>query len=594
MPVCPSAPLAYRSMGINGWQPLDLELVQLAAELGFNDLQITFAGSAYDLYFDFRGRANESGLFDVIQQFGMTTTLWVREFYHQNYRWGLPQVDNDAYWEGLRRRYAGLAALYPEIDYLILTLVESDKWVVAYDVPVIAKTANTIHQAVRAAGKQLILRTFTWHRELALKVGEALHDIPDEVLVSTKCVGNDWNYRQSHHPLIGRVGNHKQIVEMNLFGTWQREHYVANAYTDEIARRFEYWVQQGVCGIFVPPDGRTLQSRPVGNAQEMNLWAIGRLAMGERDLDAAWLEYATRRYGERAAETMVKALRPTGQVVDEALHVGREFYGHPGGGIPAVRMMVSGKAEVVADEQAEWVPGELEKFDLQANPYAINFSTWRWDPEYIPEYHRIRKGHPAVIAEKVARYEEQRASARRSLDLLETVADDLSPNAYAFTRFKLEENAYLLEVMTEMELAWLKASSALYYCGTESERQAFRGEVEEHLARLERLAEDCDESLQVEWQGIEHDVRRGEYLNILGYVDEFRLHWGFDTGERHLPRTEEEVEIPYGTVRIVRIGESYYLDWGPIAKRWDISDRDVIWMVRRAMTPADQPTYIRG
>lgn len=590
-----AAPMPYRSIGINGWRPLDIELVELSAELGFNDLQITFVGSHFDLYFDFRARAKEKGLFELGARYGMTASLWIREFYHQNCRWGLPEVDNDRYWEGLYRRYAGLADLYPEVDTFVLTLVESDKWVAACPPPVIARAANAIHDALRAAGKGLIVRTFTWHRELAMNVGQAIPEMDEEILISTKCVGNDWNYRQPHHPLIGNVAGRKQIVEMNLFGTWQREHYVANGLADEIARRFAYWTEGGAYGVFVPPDGRTRQSRPIGNAQEGNLWVIGRLAAGERDVDAIWRRFAAHRFGERAADAMAEALRPTGEVVSEALHVDREYFAHPGGRVPALRMMAEGgRAQPSSDEDAEWMPEDLEKFDLQRNPFAINFSTWRWDPSYIPTYHQIRKGAPQVIADKLEQVEGQLASARRSLAALEKAKGDLPLDGYEYSRFKLQENLFLLQVMTEMELAWLKASQLLYFEQTEAAKRARTREIEGHLAELERLNGRCTEGLRVRWQGIDYQMRRGEYLNIPGFIDEFQHYWGMKTGEPHLPRYEETVETMYGPVEVVHVGESYYMNWMPAAKKWEVSDRNVIWAVRRALTPPEEPVEMRG
>jgi hypothetical protein len=586
--------LPYRSLGVNGWRPFDWELIELGAELGFNDLQITIVGSHYDMYFDFRGRAKEAGLFDRAQELGMTTTLWVREFYNQNARWGLPRVDNDLYWEGIRHRYQGLCDLYPEVDYVILTLVESDRWVVARDEAVIEKTVNTINDAVRAAGKTLIMRTFCWHREHAEKLGRVIPRLPDNILISTKCVGNDWNYRQPHHFLIGNVAGHKQIIEMNLFGTWQREHYVANAYTDEIRRRFHDWVEAGVYGVFVPPDGRTRQSRPIGNAQEMNLWAMGRLAAGETDLDAVWARFVTRRFGSKAAEPMIRALKPTGQVLDEAVHVGKEMFGHIEKGIPALRMMVDRTAHVESDKEATHVPEELEKYDFKGDPFTINFSTWRWDPDYIPTYHRIRKGAPEIVVAKAEAYAEKLASARESLATLETAKEALDDAAYRYIKFKLEENEFNLIAMCEAELAWLKASQILYADPDAATEAELAAEIEGHLASLLALVERKEESLQVRWQGIDYDLHRGEYINILGFIDEFRRYWGMETGRRFQAKTEETLDTRYGPVRVVKIGPTTYFDWGDIARKYDLSDRDVIWVVRRALTRAEDPSIISG
>ena len=587
--------MPYRSMGVNGWKPLDMPLVELAAELEFNDLQLTMAGSHFDLYFDVRTRATENRLFEIAKDFGMSTTLWIREFYNENCRWGLPELSNDEYWSGIHRRYAGLAALFPELDNFILTLVESDKWVAVFPPEAIAKTVETIIAAIKPFGKELIFRTFSWHPELARNISNALPAIPEDVLVSTKVVGNDWNYRQADHFLIGDVLGRRQVVEMNLFGTWQREHYVANAYTDEIRRRFDHWEQQGVYGVFVPPDGRTVQSRPIGNGQEMNLWAMGRLAAGERDLDAVWRRFAVKRFGEKAADTMVEVLKPTGRVLDEALHVDREFFGHPESGIPCLREMMGRTAKKFSDEEAESVPDDLEKFTFNTIPFAINFCTWRWDPSYVPTYHRIRKGDPGIIEEKVKRVDDARALAQESLEKLETVKDDLPAGGYEYTRFKLEENAYHLELMTEAELAWLRASSLLYFDHDEAERTSILEEIEGHLHRLEELAKRKEsEHLTVEWQGIRHDVARGEYINPIGYVDEFRRYWGIGQSKGRVDQREYTVDTRYGPIKVYEVEGTKYADWVPVAKKWDLSDRLVIWTINRELTPKDQPVIYGG
>ena len=145
-----------------------------------------------------------------------------------------------------------------------------------------------------------------------------------------------------------------------------------------------------------------------------------------------------------------------------------------------------------------------------------------------------------------------------------------------------------------MEMAWLKASNALYFCQTEGEKEAKRQEVEGHLTALGVLNRRSVESIQVTWQGIDYYFRRGEYINIPGFIDEFRRYWDMETGERHVPRWEEMLDTSYGPIKLLRVGETVLFDWYPIARQWDLSDRHIIWTVRRLLTPAEEPLYMSG
>ena len=80
-----------------------------------------------------------------------------------------------------------------------------------------AKVINTIADSLRARGKQLIVRDFLRSpKEMAAFV-EAMKRVPDEVIVYTKCVPNDWQYRYPPHPLLGKVAPHPQIMELDLY-----------------------------------------------------------------------------------------------------------------------------------------------------------------------------------------------------------------------------------------------------------------------------------------------------------------------------------------------------------------------------------------
>ena len=548
----------FRSLALlRSWAPRDL--IELGADLGFNTLELINGGVSSHI--DFRRFAEEEGIFDLAAEFDMDLALWIREF--DDYRrswWGEMEPSNDHLWTGIRRRYETLCELYPEVEYFVIKTVESHEWVTSAEM--LDRLLHEINDVCRRYDRTLVYRSFVWHPEQLGDRRELIGRLPDDVDVMTKCVGNDWNYRASHHPLIGDVGDHKQYVEIDIETEYHHTDAVANAFTEEIAERFDHWERNGVDGVHVraswarprewgrdePTTGRS--DRPpwavptvTGEAQEANLWALGRLAAGEFDgTDGVWEEFATRRFGADVAEAVTEALRPTGEVVEEALCVDRETFGDPRRRIPAIMTMEGRTAEKRSDAEAEDVPDLFKaylrgdeipretthSFQLDTNPFARNWSTWRWDESYVPTYHRLRKGHPDVIEGKEAAQADALASARRSLDRIGDVEGDLPEDGYDFFRFKLEENAFLLETMYDVEMAWLKASNRLYYGPDDDERIATADDVEGHLASLEERAGRTDESVTCRWLGETHELRRGAYIDIPGYVEEFRRYWEMD------------------------------------------------------------------
>jgi hypothetical protein len=180
-------------------------------------------------------------------------------------------------------------------------------------------------------------------------------------------------------------------------------------------------------------------------------------------------------------------------------------------------------AVVISDE-------EDEHSGLWTNPFHSNWSVFRWDMSYLPEYRKIRKGSQDIINNKMESYKKALYLADKSLELIDTVKDSLPPGAYDFFKFKLEENTFHLTAMCEMELAWLKASNNAYYCKAGDEKYKISCELSEHLTNLGQMTERYNESVECVWKGKHYTLRRGVYLDIPGFLAEFRRYWNINEG----------------------------------------------------------------
>lgn len=537
----------YRSLSFHGWG-INPDLIRRGAELGFNDVTIQTEGGTVEELAEIREVGHEEGYFELAEELGMTVTVWVHEFEDYDGSWGPVALDNDTLWEAIAERYARVLGEHlPEVDYL--ALVVSECQIEVHEPPILERLVRTINEQCRRTDTTLVLRTFHRHPDELERIAEAIDRLPGDVAVQNKNAPQDFHVRSVPHPLIGAVGDRTEFVEVDLANEYYRQEHVAACLTDDFAEQFEYWAEQGVDGFAarVSRRGRGWRQKTaksfhdvLGEPEEANLWTLGRLAtegVDGVDLDDLWREFAADLYGEAAAEQMVSALRPTGDVIAEGLCVGDFHFGktkwngilpQSAGGVPALRTM-RGYAQN-SYRAREYDDATAEHF-LLTSPFGRKASQWRFDQSAVPDYHRTRTGHPSVVEAKEAAYAEALETARECLDAVDAAAPHLPAGAHEYVRFKLEENEFHLRAMSEMQLAWLKASNQLYFEGTQEAWPDAAAEVREHLAELEGLCERYGESFSGEWRGESHSLERGAYIDIPGFVYEFQRHWGIEEYE---------------------------------------------------------------
>ena len=512
----------YRSLSFQRGFP-DPLLIRRGAELGFNDVCFQTEGGLITMLEDLRDRADRSGYFKLLDELGMTCTVWAHEFADYDYEaWGECRPDNQRLWQGVEQRYDYiLGKLLPEIDNLVLTVVETD--ITATRPDILVPLTSAILRACKRHNTRLILRSFVHHPHEYEEVKEAIAAIPDDITIMTKSIPQDWHMRSIDDPLIGAVGDKPQYIEVDIAGEYFRMNHVANCFTETLAAQFDRWRAAGCEGVSVRADRawepwREHQTTVLDQAQEANLWTLGYLAAGRSDsLDEIWREFTRYQFGESAAAAMEEALRPTGEVVAEALYVESEPFGEQ------KYDYVHPFALLKRDPTAVAYPDDEDR--ICRNPFHQAWSVFRWDESYRPRYQQIRCGHPDVIKRKETSYAEAEQSAVASLARIDKAKDDLSEEAFRYFNFRLEENLWNLRFMGEMQLAWLKLSSVLYeQAGTDADRM--RREALEHLKKAEDLAEQAKtESITAVWRGRVYHCRRGQYIDTDDMLNRFNEYW---------------------------------------------------------------------
>jgi hypothetical protein len=422
-------PLPYRIVSFHRGRA-DKGLIKLAHQLGFNGVQFQIEGSNEGGIADFAARDAREGLIDYCHSLGMQVTVWVRELADLPGPWmpeylGEPAVGNNRLWAALDNRYEWiLSKAIPKADGLVLTVVETQ--VRATSTPIMRRIVDIVSRQCERHKKQLIVRTFVWHPEELSDVMRAVRELPSDMTIMSKVVPQDWQMRGDNAAEIGAVGGRPQIIEYDVAGEYFLQGAVANCFPDLLKRQFEYGLSKGVKGICVRVDRDDFNV--LHQPQEVNLWALGMLAAGASDsMDEVWQRWARYRYGEAAAGGVIKALRPTGDVVAELLSIG------------------------------PFTHGDTRSFPPMPDDYVFdkNWQNWRWNDAYLRPYQLGEAGDANFIAEVTAQKVAGIELAKRCLADLEAARGTLDPVEYDILHTKLQSNLFQLRFRMPMVMAAL-------------------------------------------------------------------------------------------------------------------------------------------
>lgn len=509
--------MKYRSISSHRGMP-DPQVIDLAAELGFNDVCFQIEGQQQLMLRELRERWDRSGTPAQIKGHGMTISLWVHEFEDIPPEWGDLVLDNQLLWAGLRERYSHLLTEFlPEVDWLVLTVVESTVRVT--DPAMLERLALMLREVCAACGKQLMIRSFVWTLEEFAGVRAAIERLPDDVTVMTKYVPQDW-HRGSyddgssfHDPLIGRVGAKDQIIELDIAGEYFRGDQLAHCFGEELHRHWSFWQEQGVDGLSVRIDRgwRAYHHHDciLHEVQEANLWCLGQWMTGVAvDIDAPLRAWAAARFDVpadgRVAGELAAIARHCDRVVAEMLTVCKEPFGDTRRPYPALRSMLPPKESPATIDS----PAADERV---RDPFSRGLALWRWDERLRPRYDALRRGDLAMAEGKQHDTADAVALADEALARLDGIRDDLDPGAYQFLRFRLEENRHHLLLYGHAAQAWL----ACLRLPQARDRAALHAEIEQHLA-----------AVMAEWNAHHHEAAtvvwpagRTRYLQRAATID---------------------------------------------------------------------------
>ena len=279
-------------------------------------------------------------------------------------------LDSGFVWTYLRGLFREFFERLPEVDRVTITSL--------HETPSIMSTSGTLsrderllklyrelYESCHDAGKELIIRDFIVQSEDFASFWDVINKLPPDVYIMTKDILADWTHMDmAPNPFLRRYVGRKLIVEFDLYGEYWGRLDIPVCYPEYIHRQIRTIKAFDVLGAV----GRVIHEElPSENfttifdsPNEVNCYAFGKylskplpwLAPGSFtdpreklgrwgwDLDAfdksIWMEWASRRYGKRAAIPMIRALRRTPEIMSLATDIGgRGFQAHSY--VPGVR-----------------------------------------------------------------------------------------------------------------------------------------------------------------------------------------------------------------------------------------------------------------
>jgi hypothetical protein len=337
-------------LGLNSLQLMDFDLDDVCLYPGFDKLnrlrparfdREPMFGSANLRDEEAIGRKREAlrTVFSVCGEYGVDIYPWHHELvYPPEFRRtypeaflgnGKPDFDNPALRRFIRGKYDEVfGQVLPELPGVVITTTECS-YAVGHGEPAeLRKVMGIVSEACREHGKLCIFRTFAYspeHNETTRTIAAGL---PREVMVMMKVAPADFFDPFGHDPSIGNVGEHEQMIEFDLQGEDRGRSRVICWTGDYDKRQFDYSLPRRVRHAVarINHGGTSLFDRNYGevNPNEANLITWAKLAWDPRaDVRREQLSWAKREFGPRAAPAIVRAFRPSHEIVHKTLYYRR-------------------------------------------------------------------------------------------------------------------------------------------------------------------------------------------------------------------------------------------------------------------------------
>ena len=239
--------------------------------------------------------------------------LWYRTYLLRNYpelmQNGALCPNHPFWWEYLPVKLENLFEHIPELSGIIVSIASKESRLslrntrcrceLCRQTPAEAwyrKVIEAMYRPIRQAGRRLIIRDFVWSPQDLDEVVSAAESAPSDVVISLKYTPHDYYPNFPHNPRIGKVGNHEQWIEYDVWGQYFGWGVFPCILLDDMKRRMAYALSRGATGFIARTDWECIsEGSAIDSINKLNLYGTAMLSNNlgtdPRAIYEAWLTH---------------------------------------------------------------------------------------------------------------------------------------------------------------------------------------------------------------------------------------------------------------------------------------------------------------
>ena len=336
---------------IKGWQFHDpdvdylTKMIKLAPQYDISHIQLCHniiiqIGQVYTL--ESTKRAIEVAS-ELAFRRGIDTYCWSVEmsFVPDEYiRDGKLDFDKDELWKWFEDQYRNFFTDFPKVKGVVLSFGDMSHYHIYDDFEVITnlskkdrikRVLDIVYRVCKEYDKDLIVRDWAGGQVVL----EVIQESPKDIKVMTKTVIGDWSPTDPHNPNIGKFEDRDLLIEFDLGGEYEGRSWIPWCVPQNIKYRWNHARQfpnviggVGRIDVFDAPGSRiyclpitTVSPLGVNHAYDtanaVNMYAFSKILDDPSiNVDVIWNEWATHKYGTKAAPYVISALKRTWDIVN--------------------------------------------------------------------------------------------------------------------------------------------------------------------------------------------------------------------------------------------------------------------------------------
>ena len=341
---------------VKGWQFHDpdvdylIKMINLAPQYSINHIElcqdiIMQIGQVYTS--EFTKRAVEVASVLAYRR-GIDTYCWSVEMSHipnEYIRDGKIDFDKGELWKWFEDQYRRFFTDFPKVKGVILSFWglsfgDMGHYHIYDDFEIITslskkdrikRVIDIVYGVCKEYDKDLMVRDWAGGQVLS----EVIQSSPKDIKVMTKTVIGDWSPIDLHNPNIGKYGDRDLLIEFDLNGELAGQSWMPWCCPQDIKYRWNHAKQfpnvigaVGRIDTFDIVGSRTFciphaisselgVNHAYNTANEVNLYAFSKVLNDPSiDIDGVWNEWATNKYGTKAAPYVISALKRSWDVIN--------------------------------------------------------------------------------------------------------------------------------------------------------------------------------------------------------------------------------------------------------------------------------------